>query len=78
MLLKIVNFESPGVWMVGTIGHEDGSYMGTVLGSYSSLLLTPWLGIGALQWSSVLGMVAFNVWDKRWRRKPRQRKSLCR
>jgi len=58
------------VWLIGNIGREEGRLLWAVLGAYLVVLFTPFFGITVLNWCSIVSVVIFHLFGRKWRRTP--------
>jgi DnaJ family protein C protein 22 len=67
-----------GVWTVGNIGREEGTIHWALFGAYATFPLY-WFLEDDSTWYLMMTLVsalAFDTKSKKWRRKPKQQKSL--
>lgn len=65
-----------GVYLVGNIGQEEGVLWKPLLAAYLTYPLYFW-NKSSVFWTSLLSSAAFNRYAKKWRRSPRQHRSMC-
>ena len=65
-----------GIYLVGNIGSHQGSLRWPLIGCYA---MTPFhiMGHSSFVWTTIMGIIAFQIYSRSWRRQVRSPRSKC-